>query len=103
MRKNKIAAAIQISGFLIIQLGIMTFFILGKQIPTVTIHYEYVEQSYNWALAIGGSVGSFLTGLLFLGFSEIIESLYEIEEYLYVTAIGISFITFIIRKEQSPQ
>ncbi len=104
MRKeNKIAATIQITGFFIIQIGFMASFFLGKQIPTITIHYEYVEESYNWALAIGGSVGSFLTGLLFLGFSELIELLSEIEKSLYTAAIGISFVTFIIREKQSAQ
>ncbi len=89
--------------FLIIQIGIMASFILGKQIPIVTIHYEYVKESYNWALAIGGAVGSFLTGLLFLGFSELIESLIEMQKYLYVTAIGISFVTVIIKQKQTNQ
>lgn len=63
--ENKIAKALRNAGWLIIIAGILGSFILGA--------------GSNWALVLSGSVGSGLSGLLFLGMSEIVLLLEEIK------------------------
>ena len=81
-KENLIARILAYIGFGIIVFGIFAFLILGntfsiKEITTHGTYYTYttVEETYNWALAIGGSVGSFISGVLMLGLSETIELL----------------------------
>ena len=80
MSDNTYAKIIKIVGFIIIIGGIIGSFVLGgvfeKEITYPTSMYSYGSYTeYNWTLAIIGAVSSFVVGLLFVGFSEIIDLL----------------------------
>lgn len=80
MVENSYAKAIKIIGFIIIICGIIASFILGNvfenEITYPSSMYSYDSYTeYNWTLAIIGAISSFVVGLLFVGFGEIIDLL----------------------------
>ena len=82
MNTNKKADTINTIGIAIIILGMIGSFILGGVIPAITYDYSYfsgydIEEMYNWGLAVGGAMGSFILGWCLIGLSEIIELLQQ--------------------------
>lgn len=78
--KNKVAVVLKSIAWWTFGLGfIMGFFASSIEVPSFTSNFEYVtntEFSLTILLAIWGS--SFVSGMLFLGFAEIIELLQQL-------------------------
>ena len=77
-KQNKTAKHIFNLGLAVIILGIIGSFVCGKVFEIETVHgyyYTYTSTDYNWIVAICGSVGSVLTGCIYIALSEIIELL----------------------------
>lgn len=77
MNENSVAKTLHVIGILTIIFGIIGSLICGDIFPAITYDYSYysgydIETSYNAELAIIGSVASFISGMCFIGFSEII-------------------------------
>lgn len=66
---NQIAKVLRIASLIIIVLGIIASLILGMVFPAITYH---LEESYNWVLALGGSVGSLVVEPYFLFFPKLL-------------------------------
>lgn len=82
MEETNIGKIIKIAGKVILIGGIILSIILGFVLAKETIvdmesfwKDPKVEKSYNWTLALSGIVGSVLSGLLFVGLGEIVETL----------------------------
>ena len=70
--RNRIAAVINVFGYLEIVIGIIVgFYLANKDVVMV----EYFFEDFKWGLAFAWWAASFLSGILILGFSEIIELL----------------------------
>lgn len=85
MKQNKIGKTLRIIGVSIIILGIIASLIMAMRLPIITTYgldAHVVQEIYNWPLAISGSIVSFVSGVLFIGFSEIINLLHNIENTL---------------------
>lgn len=78
--KNKVAVVLKSIAWWTFGLGfILGFFASSVEVPSFTSNFEYVtntEFSLTMLLAIWGS--SFVSGMLFLGFAEIIELLQQL-------------------------
>lgn len=82
MKENKVANALHTIGVLVIVIGIIGSFICGEVFPEVTYKYSSYSgyktvESYNWSLALTGVIASFIAGVCFIGFSEVISLLQE--------------------------
>lgn len=82
--ENRVGKLMKTVANLVIVLGIIGSFILGKVMPVVDYSYSgfggfEADTSYNWALAITGIIVSVITYVLFLGFSEVIDLLERIQ------------------------
>ena len=75
MSENKYAKVIKATGFVVLFGGILLSFILGDVLKTQVGSY-YVREEYNWFLTSIGSISSFISGILFIGFGEIINLLH---------------------------
>ena len=78
MKENIIGLIILALGAFIIIFGIIISIVCGAVFPLIDFSYNdavAIEKSYNWILALIGSVASFITGLSFIGFGEIINLL----------------------------
>ena len=80
MSENNIGKILYYIGISTIVVGVIGSFICGAAFKTITYDYSYlrgydIEETYNWGLAIAGSVASFISGVCFIGFSEIISLL----------------------------
>ena len=78
--ENKKAKTLYIIGVLTIVLGIIGSLICAGLFPSISYDYSYyggydVEETYNWSFALTGSLISFVTGVCFIGFSEVIALL----------------------------
>lgn len=71
---NGKAKTINFFGWIIIVAGCAGSLLLGSEIPVVSGMY-YKTESYNWVLAIAGIMSSIISGVIFIGFAEIIELL----------------------------
>lgn len=74
MEENKIAKIIRIIGLVSIIGGIISSLILGG-IFKMQVGTYYTHEEYNWYIAIIGSIISLVDGIIFMGFSEIINLL----------------------------
>ena len=75
--KNSIASALKVFAWLIIVTG----FILGTVMAKVEVPYVYISGTHtewSFTLALSYWAASFVSGLVFLGFAEIIILLQEI-------------------------
>jgi uncharacterized integral membrane protein len=76
MIKNNKAYIINAIGWIDIIVGIIGSFILGKVFPLITVDtFLSDDKKYNWPLVITGIVISILSGVVFIGFAEIINLL----------------------------
>lgn len=73
--ENIVGKILFIVGILAIVLGIIASLICAAAFPTIT--YDY-DKAYNISLAIVGSISSFVSGMCFIGFSEIIALLQKL-------------------------
>lgn len=73
---NEKAKIINALGWVIIIAGCLGSLILGSEFPSKSGVY-YVTESYNWVLALAGIMSSIISGVIFIGFAEIIELLQE--------------------------
>jgi hypothetical protein len=71
---NQKAKIINALGWIIIVAGCAGSLLLGSEIPVVSGMY-YKTESYNWVLTIAGIMSSIISGVIFIGFAEIIELL----------------------------
>lgn len=78
--ENMIAKYLHYIGVAIIFLGILGSIILGNIFPTVetnlstySIYKTVTEESFNWMLFLVGSLSSAISGLLMIGFGELIS------------------------------
>lgn len=78
--ENMIAKYLHHIGVAIIFLGILGSIILGNIFPTVetnlstySIYKTVTEESFNWMLFLVGSLSSAISGLLMIGFGELIS------------------------------
>ncbi len=71
---NGKAKTINFLGWIIIVAGCAGSLLLGSEIPVVSGMY-YKTESYNWVLTIAGIMSSIISGVIFIGFAEIIELL----------------------------
>ena len=81
--KNSMAKTLHTLAYIIFFVGIIGSLILGAAMPTVDYSYTLygglrTDDAYNFALAIAGIVASIISGVLFLGFAEVIDLLQEI-------------------------
>lgn len=81
-KENKTAKTLHTVGVLVIVFGIIGFFIMGGIFPSITYDYSYysgydIDETYNWALTIVSFVVCFISGICFIGLSEIIKLLQE--------------------------
>lgn len=74
MTVNVTSKIIRIIGLISIIGGVISLLILGG-IFTIKVGTYYTHEEYNWYIAIIGSVSSFVEGIIFLGFAEIINLL----------------------------
>lgn len=79
---NKIGRILFGSGVAIIVIGIIGSFICGAVFPQVDTWYSvysgyHENKSYNWGLAIGGVIASFISGMLYIALAEIIRLLQD--------------------------
>ena len=74
MTVNVTSKIIRIIGLISIIGGVISSLILGG-IFTIKVGTYYTHEEYNWYIAIIGSVSSFVEGIIFLGFAEIINLL----------------------------
>ena len=76
MSNNRIEKTIYYIGVIIIVVGIIGSIICGSVFKSVSFNTSYLSSSqkatYNWAIAIIGSIISFISGMFLIGFSEII-------------------------------
>ena len=77
MTQNKIGNALKTIAILIFIFGIIAAFICGAVFPAYEYHsyFDYYSDEYNWTLVIEIIIASIVTGIVFLGFSEIINLL----------------------------
>lgn len=80
MKENRTGKTIYYIGVITIIAGIIGSFVAGAVFKSITYDYSSfsgysVEETYNWNLAIIGSFASFIFGMSFIGFSEIITLL----------------------------
>lgn len=71
---NKKADFINGLGFITIVIGCIGSLTLGSMFPVRSGVY-YIHESYNWALAIAGIISSVISGIVLIGFAEIINLL----------------------------
>lgn len=74
MTENKCAKIIRIIGFVSIIGGIIGSLILGS-VFKIEVGIYYRHEEYNWYIALIGSILSFVEGIIFIGFAEIIRLL----------------------------
>ena len=80
MENNKTGKTLYTIGVITIIAGVIGSLIMGAVSPAITYDYSYssgydIEETYNWSLVIIGAVASFISGICFIGFSEIISLL----------------------------
>ena len=80
MKDNQTGKTLYYIGVITIIVGIIGSFICGAVFKSITYDYSSfsgysVDETYNWSLAIIGAVASFISGMCFIGFSEIISLL----------------------------
>lgn len=78
MEENKVAKYIKIIGILIIVLGVIGSFVLGDIYAVVETYgttFTFTEETYNWPVTLIGIFSSMVSGILFIGFSEVINLL----------------------------
>lgn len=83
MSGNSVGNILKIVGIAIIIVGIFGSLILGGVftiMPTFGPNDGLVQSFYNWPVALSGSISSFIIGMLFIGFSEVIDLLHKIEK-----------------------
>jgi hypothetical protein len=71
---NQKAKVINVVGWIIIVAGCAGSLLLGSKFPILSGMY-YQTESYNWELALTGIMSSVFTGIIIIGFAEIIELL----------------------------
>ena len=78
MKENTIGLIIISLGTFILIFGIILSIVAGIVFPLKNFSYNdaiIIEESYNWVIALIGSMASFITGICFIGFGEIINLL----------------------------
>ena len=78
--ENKTSKKLKVIGVLTIIFGIIGSLICGAAFPSITYEYSYyrgydIQETYNWGLVLICAISSFISGLCFIGFSEIIALL----------------------------
>jgi hypothetical protein len=73
-KQNSVAKVLRVIGFVIMIGGIFIALSLGSRAP---------EVGQNWGIALPALFSSFVTGMLFIGFSEVIALLQKINLQLY--------------------
>ena len=79
--ESKPAKKLYLVGVAIMVLGSLGAIILGNKFPIISGYY-YVRESFNWGLCLTGIVTSIISGLVFIAFSEMAETLYLSEQHL---------------------
>lgn len=74
-KENSTGKALRTTGILFIFIGIIGGFILGASFSTGA-HYE---MQFNWTVFLLSAVGGSVSGILFLGLSEVIGLLADIQ------------------------
>ena len=77
---NQKAFIINTIGLITIVVGIIGSVVLGEVFPIKTlegVYYSRLEESYNWYIAIIGTISSIISGVIFIGFAEIIDLLQQ--------------------------
>ncbi len=77
--KNNKAETINFLGWIDIIGGIIGSFILGSLYPQISVssYSSYVDKEYNWILVIVGITISIVSGIILIGFAEIINLLQQ--------------------------